>query len=217
MARAANRAGEGQARPFTRPLVSIHLDAKKAVKIMTTPDNATRLLHYIKTRAMRKGQMKLNGGGTSDIYIDLRLLTLDGGVAPLVGRVMLDLVAVMGWEFAAVGGLTLGADPVALAMMHVAAQQGKTIDAFVVRKGAKTHGRQQTIEGPDIDGRKVLIVDDVGTTGASLAIAVEAARETGAEVVGAAVVLDRGAGAREKLTALEVPYTYAFNLLNLMF
>ena len=116
---------------------------------------------------------------------------------PLVGRVMRALVA--DWEFEAVGGLTLGADPVATAMLHAAAAEGGRLDAFVVRKSEKAHGLQRRIEGSPVEGRRVLAVEDTSTTGGSVLTAVEALREAGADVVGVAVIVDRDTGAKEKV------------------
>jgi orotate phosphoribosyltransferase len=97
-------------------------------------------------------------------------------------------------DFEAVGGLTLGADPVATAMMHVAKENGRVLNSFVVRKEGKAHGLQRRIEGPDVKGKKVLAVEDTSTTGGSVLTAVQALQEAGAIVVGVAVVVDRGAG-----------------------
>jgi orotate phosphoribosyltransferase len=117
---------------------------------------------------------------------------LDGVAAPLVGSVMRQLT--QDWDYDAVGGLTLGADPVATAMLHDAAASGKILDAFVVRKEGKAHGLQRRIEGADVTGRRVLAVEDTSTTGSSVLAAVDALVEAGAEVVGVAVIVDRGAG-----------------------
>lgn len=149
------------------------------------------LLQQIKDKAVVHGKVTLSSGKEADYYIDLRRITLDAEAAPLVGQVMLDATAEL--EFDAVGGLTLGADPVASAMLHAAAARGRTLDAFVVRKAQKTHGMQRRIEGPDIKGRRVLVVEDTSTTGGSPLTAVEAAREAGAEVVAVATIVDRGA------------------------
>jgi len=129
-----------------------------------------------------------------------------------VGEVMLDLTK--DWEFDAVGGLTLGADPVATAMMHVAAQRGRRLDAFVVRKSEKAHGLQRRIEGPDVKGRRVLAVEDTSTTGKSLREAIDALLLEGAVVVGSAVVVDRGAGI--VFQELNIPYKSAFSTVDLM-
>ncbi|MBL1066012.1 orotate phosphoribosyltransferase [Streptomyces sp. 7-21] len=170
-----------------------------------------RLLRQIKEKAVVHGRVVLSSGAESDYYIDVRRVTLDGEAAPLVGQVMLDLTADLDYE--AVGGLTLGADPVATAMLHAAAARGRALDAFVVRKSAKTHGLQRRIEGPDIAGRRVLIVEDTSTTGGSALTAVEAAREAGAEVVGVAVIVERGAAAA--IAGAGLPYRQAFETSDL--
>ena len=113
----------------------------------------------------------------------------------------------------AVGGLTLGADPVATAMMHAAAAQGRHLDAFVVRKEGKAHGLQRRIEGPDVAGRRVLAVEDTSTTGNSVLTAVDALTEAGAEVVGVAVIVERGA--RPRVTERGLPYRAAYELSDL--
>ena len=133
-------------------------------------------------KAVVHGKVILSSGKEADYYVDLRRITLDSTAAPLVGEVMLEVTK--DWDFDAVGGLTLGADPVATAMMHVAASKGRKLDAFVVRKAEKAHGLQRRIEGPDVKGRRVLAVEDTSTTGGSVMTAVEALREAGAIVVG---------------------------------
>jgi orotate phosphoribosyltransferase len=138
-------------------------------------------------------------------------VTLDSIAAPLVGEVMLELTKDL--DFEAVGGLTLGADPVATAMMHVAAKKGRKIDAFVVRKAEKAHGLQRRIEGPDVKGRKVLAVEDTSTTGGSVLTAVEALKEAGAIVVGVAVIVERGA--QEKVESAGFKYLAAYQLSDL--
>ncbi|HLU71570.1 MAG TPA: phosphoribosyltransferase family protein [Nonomuraea sp.] len=152
------------------------------------------LLAEIKKKAVVHGRVVLSSGKEADFYLDLRRITLDGVAAPLVGSVLLDLTADLDYD--AVGGLTLGADPVAAAMLHVAAARGRRLDAFVVRKAQKVHGLQRRVEGPDVKGRRVLVVEDTSTTGSSSLTAVEALREEGAEVVAVAAVVDRGAAAR---------------------
>jgi orotate phosphoribosyltransferase len=171
------------------------------------------LLTLIKDLAVVRGRVTLSSGREADYYVDLRRITLDHRAAPLVGRVMLDLVA--GQAFDAVGGLTMGADPVAAAMLHAAAAQGRDLDAFVVRKEGKAHGLQRRIEGPDVAGRRVLAVEDTSTTGGSVLTAVEALREAGAEVVAAAVIVDRGTGAQQAVEAQGLPYVAAFGLADL--
>ncbi len=168
------------------------------------------LLDQIRTKAVVHGKITLSSGNEADYYVDLRRVTLDAQAAPLIGRAMLELTE--GWEYDAVGGLTLGADPVAVAMLHAAAAQGRELDAFVVRKAEKTHGLQRRIEGPDVAGRRVLAVEDTSTTGGSVLTAVEALREAGADVVGVAVIVDRATGARERVEAEGCDYRYAFGL-----
>ena len=172
-----------------------------------------RLLELIKARAIVHGRVTLSSGREADYYVDLRRITLDGEAAPLVGQVMNELTT--GLDFEAVGGLTLGADPVATAMLHAAAAAGRRLDAFVVRKSGKAHGLQQRIEGPSIAGRRVLIVEDTTTTGASPMDAVAAAREEGAEVVAVATIADRATGAKEKLEARGLTYVVAYSLQEL--
>lgn len=172
------------------------------------------LLAHINDKAVVVGAVTLSSGRTADYYIDLRRITLDGAAAPLVGPVMLELTA--GLEFDAVGGLTLGADPVAAAMLHAAAARGRTLDAFVVRKEGKAHGLQRRIEGPPVQGRRVLAVEDTSTTGGSVLTAVTALREAGAEVVAVAVIVDRDTGAREKVEAAGVPYLYAYGVTDIV-
>ena len=150
-----------------------------------------QLKNEIVNKAVVHGNVILSSGKEADYYVDLRRVTLDSVAAPLVGEVMLDLTKDL--EFDAVGGLTLGADPVATAMMHVAASKGRNLDSFVVRKAEKAHGLQRRIEGPDVKGRRVLAVEDTSTTGGSVMTAVEALKEAGAIVVGVAVIVERGA------------------------
>jgi orotate phosphoribosyltransferase len=172
-----------------------------------------RLLHLVKERAVVHGRVTLSSGREADYYVDLRRITLSGEAGPLVGRVLLELTA--DWDFDAVGGLTMGADPVATAMLHAAAAQGRLLDAFVVRKAAKAHGLQRQVEGPDIAGRRVLVVEDTSTTGGSPLAALAAVREAGAAPVGVAVIADRDTGAAAKIEAEGVPYRYAFSLSEL--
>lgn len=155
-------------------------------------DAKSELRDEILKKAVVHGKVILSSGKEADYYVDLRRVTLDAVAAPLVGEVMLDLTADL--DFDAVGGLTLGADPVATAMLHAAAGRGRKLDAFVVRKAEKQHGLQRRIEGPDVKGRRVLAVEDTSTTGGSVMTAVDALRAEGAIVVGVAVIVDRGAG-----------------------
>jgi orotate phosphoribosyltransferase len=179
----------------------------------TTVSVREHLLRLIKAKAIVHGKVTLSSGREADYYVDLRRITLDGEAAPLVGQVMNELTK--GLDFEAVGGLTLGADPVATAMLHASSAAGRRLDAFVVRKSGKAHGLQQRIEGPSIKGRRVLIVEDTTTTGASPMDAVAAAREEGAEVVAVATIADRATGAKEKLEALGLTYVTAYSLADL--
>ena len=168
------------------------------------------LLSLVRSQAIVHGRVTLSSGREADYYVDLRRTTLSGVSAPLVGRVMLDLTADL--DFDAVGGLTMGADPIAVSMVHAAAAQGRVLDAFVVRKQAKAHGLQRRIEGPDIAGRRVLVVEDTSTTGGSPLEALAAVREAGAVAVGVATIADRATGAGERIEAEGVPYRYVYGL-----
>ena len=176
-------------------------------------DDTAALIEHVKQLAVVHGEVTLSSGQTSDYYVDMRRVTLDGVAAPIIGRVMRDLVS--DWDFEAVGGLTLGADPVATAMLHAAAAAGERLDAFVVRKAQKAHGMQRLIEGTNVVGRRVLAVEDTSTTGASPLTAVAALREAGAEVVGVAVIVDRDTGAKERVEAEGVPYRFAISKADL--
>lgn len=174
-------------------------------------DVRAALLRHIKEKAVVHGKVTLSSGLEADFYIDLRRITLDGAAAPLAGQVMLDLTAEL--DFDAVGGLTLGADPVATSMLHAAAARGQRLDAFVVRKANKAHGLQRRIEGTEVKGRRVLVVEDTSTTGGSPLTAVEAVRAAGGEVVAVAVIVDRGAAPR--IMEAGLPYLAAYSLADL--
>ena len=172
---------------------------------MSARDHLRQLITDI---AVVHGKVILSSGREADYYVDLRRVTLHKEAAPLIGEVMLELTA--DWSYEAVGGLTLGADPVATAMMHAS---GGGVDAFVVRKEGKAHGLQRRIEGPDVAGRRVLAVEDTSTTGGSVLTAVDALREADAQVVGVAVIVDRGAGDAVRAAGLE--YRSAYSLADL--
>ncbi len=185
---------------------------------MAAPDTpvlpaAGELSRFVRDLAVVHGTVTLSSGREASYYIDLRRVTLHAQAAPLVGQVMLGLT--QDWDFDAVGGLTMGADPVATAMLHAAAAQGRALDAFVVRKQGKAHGLQRRIEGPDVAGRRVVAVEDTSTTGGSVLTAVEALRAAGADVVGVAVIVDRDTGAREAIEQAGVPYRWALGLSDL--
>ncbi|MDT4938377.1 MAG: orotate phosphoribosyltransferase [Pseudonocardiales bacterium] len=166
------------------------------------------LLQLIKDIAVVHGRVTLSSGREAEYYIDLRRITLHRFAAPLVGRVLLELTS--DWAYDAVGGLTLGADPVGTAILH--ASNG-SVDAFVVRKEEKKHGMQRRVEGPEVSGRRVLVVEDVSTTGGSPLTAVEALRDAGADVVGVATIVDRGA--RSAIEAAGLEYRSAYTLADL--
>jgi orotate phosphoribosyltransferase len=177
------------------------------------------LLKLVKSLAVVRGRVTLASGRQAEYYVDLRRVTLHSQGAPLVGHNLLDLLEesglTVGEHYSAVGGLTMGADPVALSMLHAAASRGLGLDAFVVRKDTKAHGLQRRIEGPDVAGRSVLAVEDTSTTGGSVLTAVEALREAGAKVVAVAVIVDRDTGARQRVEASGLPYYYLYGLAEL--
>lgn len=194
-----------------------------------------RLAELVKELAVVHGRVTLSSGKEADYYVDLRRATLHHEASPLIGELLRELTA--DWDYDHVGGLTLGADPVATAIMHAgsagagsadadsagagsagagsAGTAGRDIDAFVVRKEAKKHGMQRRIEGPDIEGKRVLIVEDTTTTGNSPLTAVAAAREAGATVVGVATVVDRATGAKDVIEAEGVEYRSLLGLSDL--
>lgn len=173
---------------------------------MTTDRDA--LLEIIRAEAVVRGPVVLSSGLRADHYVDLRRVTLSGAGAPLAGRVMLELTREL--DYQAVGGLTLGADPLAGAMLHAAAATGRRLDAFVVRKEGKAHGLQRRIEGPAVEGRRVLAVEDTSTTGGSVLTAVQALRAAGADVVAVAVLVERGAAGA--IAAVGLRYLAAYSL-----
>ena len=177
-----------------------------------------RLIELVGSLAVQRGDFTLASGKKSSYYVDMRRATLHHEAGPLVGHVMLDMLEEVGLsvdDVDAVGGLTMGADPVAAAMLHAAASRGLDLDAFVVRKAAKDHGMRRRIEGPDVAGRCVVVLEDTSTTGGSPLEAVEALREAGADVRAVAVIVDRATGARERIEAAGLPYYAALGLADL--
>lgn len=161
--------------------------------------------------AVIRGEFTLSSGQKSDYYVDMRRLTLHHEGAPLIGHLLLDALEEAGLgagEVDAVGGPTMGADPVVCAVQHAAASRGLELDAFLVRKEAKGHGMKRQVEGPDIAGRTVVVLEDTSTTGASPLFAVQVAREHGATVAGVATVVDRDTGVRERIADEGLPYVY---------
>lgn len=183
-----------------------------------SPTPREQLAALVRELAVVRGRVTLASGLESDYYVDMRRATLHHEAAPLIGHVMLDALEEAGLgaaEVDAVGGLTMGADPVATALLHAAASRGLALDAFVVRKEAKGHGLRRQIEGPDVTGRRVVVVEDTSTTGGSPLTAIAALREAGAQVVGVGVVVDRDTGARERIEAEGVPYVAVLGLADL--
>lgn len=186
--------------------------------ITTNDSNRARLAELVNELAVVRGKVTLASGLESNFYVDMRRATLHHEAAPLIGHVMLDLLEENGFsvdEVDAVGGLTMGADPVATAMLHAAAARGLDLDVFVVRKAAKDHGMKRQIEGPSVEGKRVVVLEDTSTTGGSPIQAVEALRAAGAQVLAVAVIVDRNTGARERIEAADLPYLYALGLEDL--
>ena len=181
---------------------------------MTAPDlDATargELIDLVRRLSVVFGRVRLSSGREADYYVHLRRATLQHRAAPLIGRMMRELT--VDWDYAAVGGLTLGADPVAYAVMHAS---GRPIDVFVVRKSVKTHGLQRLIEGTEVAGKRVLVVEDTSTTGGSALTAVRAVRDAGATVIGVATVVDRSTGAAAAIEDEGVPYRSILGLADL--
>ena len=173
-----------------------------------------RLAQYINELAVQRGEFTLTSGKKASFYIDLRQVSLDHRVAPLIGDVMLEVVSEFP-EVEVVGGLTMGADPIASAIMHRAVVAGRELDAFVVRKEPKGHGMGKQVEGPDVSGRRVIVVEDTSTTGGSPLKAIEAVEKAGGIVVAVAVVVDRDTGAKQVIEEAGYPYRAALGLADL--
>jgi orotate phosphoribosyltransferase len=150
-----------------------------------------QLLAMLAEKSFRLGQFTLSSGGTSDYYIDCRLTTLDANGARLTGETVFREIEERGWKVDAIGGLTMGADPIVVATSVISAQQERPIHGFLVRKAEKAHGTGQRIEGFRQKPARVVIVDDVCTTGASTVQAIEAAREYGFQIVGVLCLVER--------------------------
>jgi len=166
------------------------------------PPPYQQLLRLLAAKSFRLGDFKLSSGGRSDYYIDCRTTTLDARGAKLTGQVFLDEIRARGWRPQAIGGLTMGADPIVVAIAVVSGD----ISGFLVRKAEKEHGTGQRIEGFRQSGARVVIVDDVCTTGASTVQAIEAARDFGFEVVGVMCLVERQeAGGRPSVEKAAAP------------
>lgn len=161
-------------------------------------------------RSVRHGDFTLASGARSDFYVDARRTTMTGAGQRLIGRLGLAALDDAGWRPAAVGGLTLGADPIAYAIAHAAALDGRTLDAFTVRKHPKSHGTGRRIEGAFEPGMDVVVVEDVLTTGESALRAIAAIEEAGGHVVGVLAIVDREEGAADRLAGAGYPVKALF-------
>lgn len=165
------------------------------------PNDRADLADLLRTASVRTGDFVLASGRRSAYYVDARRTTMSGRGQLLVGRVCLEALDETGWMVDAVGGLTLGADPVAYAIAHAAARAERNLDAFTVRKEAKAHGAGRRVEGPVEPGVRVAVIEDVVTSGGSALRAIDALREFGARVVGVLALVDREEGGREAIEA----------------
>jgi orotate phosphoribosyltransferase len=185
-----------------------------SMTVASTPEleaDRQALIALIADEAVFHGDFTLSSGKKATYYVDMRKLTLDHRAAPAIGRVMLDLVREID-GVAAVGGLTLGADPIANAVMHESARTDAPLDAFVVRKEPKDHGRGRQVEGADVAGKRVVVLEDTSTTGQSALKAVDALRREGAEPVAVAVIVDRLTGAQAAVEAAGLRWLAAIDL-----
>jgi orotate phosphoribosyltransferase len=165
-----------------------------------------QLLNLLATNSFRLGEFTLASGGKSDYYIDCRTTTLHAHGAEFTGHVFLDLIQQQGWHPQAVGGLTMGADPIVVATSVISSQAGAPIHGFLVRKAEKAHGMGRRVEGFQEKGARVVIVDDVCTTGGSTIQAIEAAREFGFNITGVACLVERlEAGGRPAVEKAAAP------------
>lgn len=181
-----------------------------------TKASKARLVELINELAVVHGKVTLSSGLEANYYVDLRRATLHHEAAPLIGQLMLQLLDDAGLGGVdAVGGLTMGADPVATAILHQAAAKGRTIDAFVVRKAPKDHGMGRQVEGPDVSGKNVIVLEDTSTTGGSPLTAARALEKAGAKVLAVATVVDRATGARQAIEDAGYRYLFAVSLEDL--
>ena len=164
-----------------------------------------RLVRMLAERSAKRGTFTLASGRESTLYIDARQTTMTPDGQKLVGALGLAAIREAGWVPAAVGGLTMGADPIAYAICHASADSKQPFRAFTVRKEAKTHGTGKLVEGPVASGDKVVVIEDTVTTGASAGKAIEALRQMGAEPIGVLALVDREEGGREHFESLGLP------------
>lgn len=181
-----------------------------------TQTDREQLRDLLRTRSLKQGDFVLSGGGRSTYYIDARVTTMAGMGQLLIGRVGLDALDAAGWDPACVGGLTLGADPVAYALAHAAVREGRELDAFTVRKEAKGHGTGRRIEGGFQPGADTVVIEDVVTTGDSALRAIQVVEEAGGRVLGVLTVVDRENSGRERLERAGYPLLALFTASELL-
>lgn len=183
---------------------------------MAIAQDRAQLKSLLRTYSVRFGEFKLASGQTSNVYIDCRLTTCRAAAMPLIGRLFLQKMEEHGWQPAAVGGLTMGADPIAMAIAHESPSTGRPVDAFVIRKETKKHGTMKFVEGlPQTEGLPVVVLDDVCTTGGSTITAIERAREAGLQILGVICLVDREVGASANIEALNCAFDRIFTLSEL--
>ncbi|MEJ2503183.1 MAG: orotate phosphoribosyltransferase [Gemmatimonadota bacterium] len=175
-----------------------------------------RLRELLRERSVKRGDFVLASGARSTYYVDARVSTMSGLGQLLIGRVGLGTLDAAGWEPDCVGGLTLGADPVAYAIAHAAARDGRALDAFTVRKESKSHGTGRRIEGGFRRNGQVVIVEDVVTTGDSALRAIQVVEEAGARVIGVVAVVDREGSGRDRLERAGYPLISLFTASELL-
>lgn len=185
---------------------------------MSSFDDREKLKEILLRRSVRTGQFKLVSGRTSSVYVDGKLTTLAAEALPLIGRLFLNKMEERGWNAQAIGGLSVGADPIAIAVARESLGRGRPIDAFLVRKEVKKHGTQKFIEGIEqTQDLPVVVVDDVCTTGGSTADAIIKAKEAGMQVLGAICLVDRETGAQALLkTQFDCAFDWIFTLSELL-
>jgi orotate phosphoribosyltransferase len=183
---------------------------------MASENDREQLKVLLCRHSVRFGEFKLVSGQTSSVYVDAKLTTCRAAAMPVVGRLFLKKLRDRGWRAAAIGGLTLGADPIAMAIARESFGTEQQVDAFVIRKESKKHGTMKFIEGlPTPEGMPVVIIDDVCTTGGSTITAIERAREAGMQILGAVCLVDREMGAAKNIEALNCPFDWIFTLTEL--
>lgn len=190
-------------------------------RIAMTPSGETcwqRVRTLLRTHSVRRGDFLLVSGRRSSVYVDAKLTTCRAAAMPLIGRLFIDKMIELGWRPAAVGGLSIGADPIVTAVARESLEYGLNIDSFLVRKEPKKHGLQKYLEGLDqATGLDVVIVDDVCSTGGSTITAIERSREAGLNVLGAICLVDREMGAEQAIReGLGCPFDRIFRLRDLL-